>query len=149
MSYSKTTYVNIGSPCVPRYHKTVATCSFGSSGLILQDNAALLPSNAQDCWTISDDTKKIKQTEWLFCILSYIYLYIHRKYIYMRVQSLLSINNCRPFLQRQTNWQAFKLPAISLKRWVFTIRVKRGKTFLCDFRYTLVKLFWTSFFLLF
>ena len=97
-------------------------------------------------------TLKIKQTESLFCInklyiLIYI-IYIHMC-IYMRVQSLLSINNCRPFLQRQTNWQAFKLPAISLKRWVFTIRVKRGKTFLCDFRYTLVKLFWTSFFLLF
>ena len=131
MSCTKTTYVNIGSPCVPRYHKTVATCSFGSSGLILQDNAALLPSNAQDCWTISDDTKKIKQTELLFCIKSYIYLYTVNIYIYiyMRVQSLLSINNCRPFLQRQTNWQAFKLPAISLKRWVFTIRVKRGKLF--------------------
>ena len=53
--FNNKTYVKIGSPCVPRYHKTVANCSFGSFGLMLQDKAAFLPSKAQDCWTTSDD----------------------------------------------------------------------------------------------
>ena len=52
------TYVNIGSPWVPRYHKTVANFSSGSFGLMLQDKAAFLPTKAQDCCTISDDPEE-------------------------------------------------------------------------------------------
>ena len=43
------TYVNIGSPWLPRYQSTVASCSFGSSGLMLQDKEAFFPTKAQIC----------------------------------------------------------------------------------------------------
>ena len=43
------TYVNIGSPWLPRYQRTVASCSFGSSGLMLQDKEAFFPTKAQIC----------------------------------------------------------------------------------------------------
>ena len=59
----KLTYVNIGSPWFPRYQRTVASCSLGSSGLILQDKEAFFPTKAKICWTISDDPERIKKVK--------------------------------------------------------------------------------------